>query len=264
MAGTSNGQQQAVPWRMIFRVVRWTGYGAAAVALILVMHKAPAPMVETNPQAAARVEQKFEEAQQAVSAGHPATMRMDQTELNSYLVSHLDIASNPPNGAGHAATVGAANSGNVYASNGGAGASSASSALAQNAAPSSTGAGSTDSPRGTPSPELPAGTSVEEAQSAVKDVRIELIDDRAKAYVVFDFHGKDMTLQLEGRLAAENGYLRFEPVAGQLGSLPIPQSTLETAVRRLMDSPENREKLRLPDGLSGLKIENGEVVVSYK
>jgi hypothetical protein len=259
MDGTSNGQERAVPWRMIFRVVRWTGYGAAAVALILVMHNAPAPVVETNPQAAARVEQKFEEAQQAVSAGQPATMRMDQTELNSYLVAHLDIASNPPNGAGHVS-----NSSNVYASNGGAGASSASSAPAQNAVPSSNGGGSTDSPGGTPSPALPEGTSVEEVQSAVKDVRIELIDDRAKAYVVFDFHGKDMTLQLEGRLAAENGYLRFEPVAGQLGSLPIPQSTLETAVRRLMDSPENREKLRLPEGLSGLKIENGEVVVSYK
>jgi len=31
------------------------------------------------------------------------------------------------------------------------------------------------------------------------------------AYVVFNFHGKDMTLQLEGRLTAANGYLRFEP-----------------------------------------------------
>jgi hypothetical protein len=240
---------------MIFRVVRWTGYGAALVALVLVMHKAPAPLVETNPQAAARVEQKFEEVQQAVSAGQPATMRMDQTELNSYLVSHLDIASNPANAAGHSAAVGAVNSGNVYASNGGAGASPAPSAPSQNAVSSLNGGGST---------ELPAGTSVEEVQSAVKDVRIELIDDRAKAYVVFDFHGKDLTLQLEGRLGAENGYLRFEPVAGQLGSLPIPQSTLETAVRRMMDSPENREKLRLPEGMSGLKIENGEVVVSYK
>jgi hypothetical protein len=255
MAGTSNGQERTVPWRMIFRVVRWTGYGAALVALVLVMHKAPAPLVETNPQAAARVEQKFEEVQQAVSAGQPATMRMDQTELNSYLVSHLDIASNPANAAGHSAAVGAVNSGNVYASNGGAGASPAPSAPSQNAVSSLNGGGST---------ELPAGTSVEEVQSAVKDVRIELIDDRAKAYVVFDFHGKDLTLQLEGRLGAENGYLRFEPVAGQLGSLPIPQSTLETAVRRMMDSPENREKLRLPEGMSGLKIENGEVVVSYK
>ena len=111
---------------------------------------------------------------------------------------------------------------------------------------------------------MPAGTSVEEVRSSVKDVKVELIEDRARAYVVFDFHGKDMTLQLEGRLRAEDGYLRFDPVAGQLGALPIPQSTLESAVKKLMESPENREKLKLPEGMSGLKVENGEIVVSYK
>jgi hypothetical protein len=95
-------------------------------------------------------------------------------------------------------------------------------------------------------------------------VKVELVDDRVRAYVVFDFHGKDMTLQLEGRLAAANGSLRFEPVSGQLGALPIPQSTLETAVHKMMDSPENREKLRLPAEISGLKIENGELVASYQ
>jgi hypothetical protein len=60
-------------------------------------------------------------------------------------------------------------------------------------------------------------------RSNVRDVRVQLIDDRAKAYVVFDVHGKDMTLQLEGRLGAQNGYLHFEPLSGQIGSLPIPQ-----------------------------------------
>ncbi len=31
-----------------------------------------------------------------------------------------------------------------------------------------------------------------------------------------------------------------------------------------MNSPENREKLRLPSEISDLRIQNGEVVVSYK
>ena len=101
-------------------------------------------------------------------------------------------------------------------------------------------------------------------RSNVRDVKVQLIDDRVKAYVVFDVHGKDMTLQLEGRLGAQDGYLRFEPVSGQIGSLPIPQSTIESAVQRLMDSPENREKLKLPPEIAGLRIENGEIVVSYK
>ncbi|HEX9456377.1 MAG TPA: hypothetical protein VF935_02025 [Candidatus Acidoferrum sp.] len=101
-------------------------------------------------------------------------------------------------------------------------------------------------------------------RSNVRDVKVQLIEDRVKAYVLFDVHGKDMTLQLEGRLGAQNGYLRFDPVSGQIGSLPIPQSTLQSAMQRLMDSPENREKLKLPSDISDLRIENGEVVASYK
>jgi hypothetical protein len=235
---------KSIPWRMLFRIVRWSTYAAGAITLVLVLHKAPAPVVETNPQAAARVEQKFEQVEQAVSNGQPATMRMDQTELNSYLVSHLDIASNP--NASPAPTPALSAPPTVSANT-----SSA-------AAPSSSAA---------PDLSAPAGASaedIEQVRSSVKDVKVELIDDRVRAYVVFDFHGKDMTLQLEGKLGAEDGYLHFEPVAGQIGSLPIPKSTLEAAVARMMESPENREKLKLPNDMSGLKIENGEVVATYK
>jgi hypothetical protein len=95
-------------------------------------------------------------------------------------------------------------------------------------------------------------------------VKVELIDDRVRAYVAFDFHGKNMSLQLEGRLGADKGYLHFEPISGQLGSLPIPQSSLQAAVQRMMDSPENREKLKLPAEISDLRIEHGELLATYR
>jgi hypothetical protein len=31
-----------------------------------------------------------------------------------------------------------------------------------------------------------------------------------------------------------------------------------------MDTPENREKLKLPAEISGLKIENGELLATYR
>jgi hypothetical protein len=229
----ANGSNDAAPRRLstarlIFRILRWTTYLAAIITLLMVFHSAPPPVIATSPQAAARVEQKVEAVEQAVANGQSATLRLDQTELNSYLVSHLDISPSAPT----------------------------------NPASKSTSANGVASDLPTPS-----GTSaeqVEQVRSSVRDVKVELVDDRVRAYVVFDFHGKDMTLQLEGRLTAANGYLRFEPVSGQIGSLPIPQSTLETAVQKMMDSPENREKLKLPAGISGLKIENGELVASYQ
>ena len=216
-----SNSKPAIPWKRIFRIIRWTTYTFALVMLVLVLHKAPPPLVETSPQAAARAEEKFERVERAVANGQPATLRMDETELNSYLGSHLalegNVAPNPP------ATAGA------------------------QAAP------------GGPKPQ-----EIEQMRSNVRDVKVQLIDDRVKAYIVFDVHGKDMTLQLEGRLAAQNGYLRFEPLGGQIGSMPIPQSALESAVQRLMDSPENRDKLKLPPEISDLRIQNGEVVASYQ
>jgi hypothetical protein len=162
---------------------------------------------------------------------------MDQTELNSYLASHLDIASNAP----------------------------ATPTPAPSTTPNANSAGNANSATaGIPAPTGATAEQVEQVRSAVKDVRVELIEDRARAYVVFDFHGKNLSLQLEGKVAARDGYLRFAPVGGQIGSLPIPQSTLETAVQRMMDSPENREKLKLPANMADLKIENGEVVATYQ
>jgi hypothetical protein len=211
------------PWKLAFRIVRWSTYALVVVTLILVLHKTPSPPVETSPQAAARAEQKFEDAERAVANGQPATLRIDETELNSYLSSHLELPGNQ----------------------------------AAKPAPSPDQQGASDGSAPTPQ-------DVEQMRSNVRDVKIQLVDDRVKAYVIFDVHGKDMTLQLEGRLGAQNGYLNFEPVSGQIGSLPIPQSTLESAVRRLMESPENREKLKLPPQIADLRIENGELVASYK
>src|SRR6266481_7118810 len=81
---------------LIFRIVRWTVYACVLIVLILLLHKSAPPQVSTTPEAAARAEQKFQDAQQAVAQGQPATLRMDETELNSYLASHLVLPGNKP------------------------------------------------------------------------------------------------------------------------------------------------------------------------
>lgn len=210
-------------WKVIFRLVRWSTYAVVVVTLILALHKTSPPPVETNPQAAARAEQKFEDAERAVANGQSAIVRVDETELNSYLSSHLELSGKK---------------------------------VAKPATPAEQPADSDGS--------APAAQDVEQMRSNVRDFKVQLEDDRVKAYVLFDVLGKDVTLQLEGRLSAQSGYLNFQPVNGRIGSLPIPQSTVESAVRRLMESPENREKLKLPPQIADLRIENGKVVATYR
>lgn len=202
-------------FRWVLRILRWSTYLAALVTLILLLHKTPPPAVVSTPQAAAAAEQKVSEAQQSVSQGQPATLRLDETELNSYLANHLD--------------------------------------LAPAAATPSQGGGAN----------APTDADVEQVRSSVRDVKVQMEGDQVHAYLVFDLHGKEMSLDLVGKLGAADGYLKFEPVSGHIGSLPIPQSALESAVKQLMESPVNREKLRLPSDVSDLRIENGELVTTY-
>jgi hypothetical protein len=105
---------------------------------------------------------------------------------------------------------------------------------------------------------------LEEVQSNVRDVRVNLVDDRIRGYVLFHAYGRDLSLTLEGRLGVADGYLHLEPTLGRLGTLPIPQAALDGAVRRVFDSPQNRERLRVPPDLEDVRVENGELKLDYR
>jgi len=216
-----------------YAIFQWVSLAALLIVVLLVLHKAPPPQVRVDQQAAARAESKFAAAQAATQQNQPYQLKLDRTELNSYVNSNLQTAT-------HADSP-------VIA------------APASPVAPQSAASNPSAAPDA-----AAAEPSMADVQSAVKDVKVDVDGDLVKAYVVFNFHGKDMSLELDGHLSSSNGYLQFEPVAGQLGSLPLPQSILDSAVAKLMSSPENREKLRLPPGISDLKVENGQVVVNYK
>jgi hypothetical protein len=223
-----------------YRIFSWVSLAGFAIVLVLILRKSPAPNVPFDPDAAARVEKKFAAADQAKAAGQPAQVQMDRTELNSYLAQNLQINGGEP-----------------------------SQPSAQESAAASTPANGTSLPAHI---DIPANTanagsdqpSLEEVQSSVKDVKVDMDGDIVKAYVVFNFHGKDLSLELDGHLGSQDGYVKFQPVSGKLGSLPLPQSTLDSAVEKMMASPENRDKLRLPSDISDIQIVNGEAVVSYK
>jgi hypothetical protein len=235
------GPTKVSPWVWAFRFLRWSTYLATLVTLILLLHKTPPPPVQTTPQAAASAEAKVQQVQQSVEQGQGATLRLNESELNSYLASHLNLAQS-------------ANTAEPPA------------AVAAAPAPVPGAVSGTDPVKtltDSAGPGAPSAADIDQARSSVKDVKVQMEGDLVKAYVVFDVHGKDMTLVLAGHLGATNGYLDFQPISGQIGSLPIPQSTLVEAVKRMMDSPDNREKLKLPADVSDLHVVNGELVTTY-
>lgn len=214
-------------YKALYRVFAFGSFTGLVITLTLLLSKPAPPTVPNDPRAATRAEQKFAAADQAKAAGQPAQVQLDRTELNSYLQQNLQTANSPQPAAG--ATPGPA--------------ASADPASALNSSDLQT---------------------IEQAESAVKDVKVDMDGDLVKAFVTYDVHGRDVPVELDGHISAENGYLKFDPVGGKIGSLPLPQSVLEAAVSKMMASPEGREKMKLPDDINDIQIQNGQAVVSYK
>ena len=222
-------------WRKAYRVMNWATLVILIVVIGLILRKSTPPQVEADSQAAARAEMKFSQAESAVAANQPYELTLERTELNSYLRQNLEIADNDQT------QPSSANS------------------------PDASSTPASQPPTQTQTALAAAGDpSVAEAQSAVRDVRVDLDRDLVKAYVVFDFHGKDLSLELDGHLSSADGYIQFQPVAGWLGSLPLPQSALDSAVQRLVSSPENHEKLRLPAGIESISVQNSQLIINYQ
>jgi hypothetical protein len=232
-------------FKVAYRILSWASIAALVLILVLVFRKSPAPDVPYDPHASARVEQKLAAADQAKAAGEPSQVEIDRTELNSYLKDNLGVAGRTePASEGTTASPNASTSTSPNAST-----------------PTASAANSNDPLGNIAGGEQPT---LEQIQSSVKDVKVDMDGDLVKAYVIFDFHGKDLSLELDGHLSSEGGYMKFDPVAGKLGSVPLPQSVLNAAVDKLMNSPENRDKLKLPGDISDIQIQNGQAVVKYK
>ena len=109
-------------------------------------------------------------------------------------------------------------------------------------------------------PQLAAGSFI----SALKDVRINLMGNQLRAYALFALYGKEISLQLDGTLTTQGGYIRLQPTAGKIGSLPIPSSTLDSVVHQLFDSPNNRDKFQLPPQIESVRVEHNSLVISTR
>ena len=100
-------------------------------------------------------------------------------------------------------------------------------------------------------------------KAQLTDVRVKLNQDRMRICLVLGVNHKALVVEFEGKVSTVNGYLRFEPLSGSIGSLPIPRSSLEAATRRMMQSDQGRRRLRLPKNIRDVHVSEGKIVVTY-
>jgi hypothetical protein len=95
----------------------------------------------------------------------------------------------------------------------------------------------------------------------LKAASVHLEGNEFVGVFTLDASGKELYLSMTGTLGVVEGRLEIQPTSGQLGRLPIPGIAFRRLLRRQFDTPETRERLRLPDFIKDVRVENGELVV---
>jgi len=99
-------------------------------------------------------------------------------------------------------------------------------------------------------------------EPTVKNYNVNFDGDLAQGQFLTHIAGRDVWVTLEGHLGSRDGYATFEPTKFKIGDLEIPVSLVNDQLqKRLL---EQRDRLKLPENVGSLRIENSEVVMTNK
>ena len=105
-------------------------------------------------------------------------------------------------------------------------------------------------------------TAVAPGQPEVKDYQVSFDGDVAHGQFLTHIAGKDVWVTLSGHLGSKDGYATFDPTEFKVGDLNVPVSLVNDALQKKLG--EQRDRLKLPDNVGGMKVENGELVMTQK
>jgi len=99
-------------------------------------------------------------------------------------------------------------------------------------------------------------------QPDVKDYQLNFDGDVARGQFLVNIGGKDVYVTLAGHLKSKDGYATFDATEFKVGDLNIPVTLVNEALQKKLE--EQRDRLKLPNDVSDIKVENGELVMTQK
>lgn len=97
---------------------------------------------------------------------------------------------------------------------------------------------------------------------SIKDQQVTFDGDVVHGQFLTELAGKDVWITVSGHLGDKDGYASFEPTEFKVGDLSVPVSLVNPALQKKL--AEERDRLKLPDGVGGIKVENGQLVMQGK
>ena len=100
------------------------------------------------------------------------------------------------------------------------------------------------------------------AAPAIKDQQVSFEGDLVHGQFLTEVAGKDVWITVSGHIGDKDGYATFDPTEFKVGDLSVPVSLVNPALQKKL--AEQRDRLKLPDNVGAMKVENGELVMQQK
>jgi hypothetical protein len=96
----------------------------------------------------------------------------------------------------------------------------------------------------------------------IKDQKVDFDGDVVHGQFLTEIAGKDVWITISGHIGQKDGYATFDPTEFKVGDLNVPVSLVNPALQKKLS--EERDRLKLPDNVGNVKVENGQLVMQQK
>jgi hypothetical protein len=110
--------------------------------------------------------------------------------------------------------------------------------------------------------ELSPNTNVGSGAPNIKDQQVSFDGNVVHGQFLTEIAGKDVWVTISGHIGEKDGYATFEPTEFKVGDLEVPVSLVNPALQKKM--AEERDRLKLPNNVGNMKVENSELVMQQK
>ncbi len=110
--------------------------------------------------------------------------------------------------------------------------------------------------------ELSPNSNVGSGEPSIKDQQVSFEGDTVHGQFLTEIAGKDVWVTVSGHLSSKDGYATFEPTEFKVGDLNVPVSLVNPALQKKL--AEQRDRMKLPDNVGDMKVENGQLVMQQK
>jgi hypothetical protein len=109
---------------------------------------------------------------------------------------------------------------------------------------------------------LTPGSDIGNGAPVIKDQQVSFDGDLVHGQFLTQIAGKDVWITISGHIGEKDGYATFDPTEFKVGDLNVPVSLVNPALQKKL--AEERDRLKLPDNVGGVKVENGQLVMQQK